>query len=125
MPTTAVIIDDHADIRLLIRQIIELSGDEVTVVAEAADGMSALAALDLLDASVPTVVVTDWMMPGMDGIEVSVAIKADRPRTRIILCSAYGDPQMEQDALAAGVDVVLSKEHIADLPSRIIQLTAG
>lgn len=123
--TTALIIDDHPDIRLLMRHVIELSGHGVDVIAEAEDGQAALDVLLGLDPDTPTVVVTDWMMPGMDGIEVSVLIKADRPAVRIILCSAYGDAAMERTALDAGIDLVISKEQIGELPARILELTGG
>ncbi len=121
-PTTAVIIDDQDDIRFLIKQILELSGDGLRVIAEAPDGQSALDVLREMSDDVPTVVVTDWMMPGMNGIETSIAIKAQRPDIRIILCSAFGDAALREEAAAAGIDLVMSKDQIVDMPRQIHEM---
>ena len=120
--TTALIIDDHQDIRVLIKYVLELSGDQTTVVAEAADGQAALDWLQESSADIPNVVVVDWMMPGLNGIETSIAIKADRPQTRIILCSAFGDAELHAAAADAGIDLVMSKEQIGEIPDRIREL---
>ncbi len=122
--TTALIIDDHDDIRVLIKYVLELSDDRTTVVAEAADGQAALDWLQGSATDIPHVVVVDWMMPGLNGIETSIAIKADRPQTRIILCSAFGDDQLHEAAADAGIDLVMSKEQIGEIPDRIRELLA-
>lgn len=123
---TAIVVDDQEDIRFLVRHLIELDGEDLQVIAEAPDGATCLAILDGTAPPDPEVVVIDWMMPGMNGIETALQIRERRPGARIILCSAFGDPTLEAEAVAAGIDRFLSKEHIADIPGTIRELaTAG
>lgn len=54
-------------------------------------------------------VLTDELMPAMTGTELATALHALRPTLPIVLVSAYGGPQLEQRAAAAGVTVLLNK----------------
>jgi DNA-binding NarL/FixJ family response regulator len=124
IPVTAFVIDDQDDIRFLISQQIKLSGDGVEVVAEAADGETALQMLRDMDEGVPTVVVLDWMMPGLNGVETAKAIRKARPGVRIILCSAFDGDAVQDQASDAGIDMFLPKEQISEIPALIKQLAA-
>lgn len=68
---TVLVVDDEPDVLLLCRVNLEFEGYEVL---EAADGE---AAMELLRASRPDVVLLDVMMPKMDGWQVLAEIKAD------------------------------------------------
>jgi len=78
-------------------------------VAEAIDGR---AALDLIRARPPAVIVTDVQMPRLDGLALSRLVRADAT-TRgvpIVIVSSYGSlPAFAAEARDAGCDVVLSK----------------
>lgn len=121
--TTTIVVDDQDDIRFLIRHLIELADGDLQVIAEAADGESCLRMLEGFPDSDPEVVVIDWMMPGLNGIETALRIRRTRPNARIILCSAFGDPTLEAEALEAGIDRFLSKERISEIPDTIKALT--
>ena len=118
---TTLVVDDQPDVRLLIRALIEAAGGAV-VVGEAPDGR---AGVDLAEALHPEVVVLDWMMPGMNGIVAARRIRAASPDARIILCSAYSDRALEDEARGAGVDRCVSKDDIASLPRVIGELAAA
>src|SRR5205823_4596379 len=66
MPIETLIVDDHEDIRLLLRMVLGAESD-ITVTGEAADGLEALDAYVDLQ---PAVIVLDEMMPGMRGLDV-------------------------------------------------------
>jgi DNA-binding NarL/FixJ family response regulator len=66
MPTTVIIVDDHAPFRRLARQMLEAEG--FTVVGEAADGRRALIAVEALR---PQVVLLDLQLPDLSGLEVA------------------------------------------------------
>jgi CheY-like chemotaxis protein len=83
-----VIADDEALVGLTLKEIFEDEGFEVTT---AADGV---AALDAARATRPDILLTDVMMPKMNGIEVAKAISRFLPHCRVILLSgqaATGD----------------------------------
>jgi CheY-like chemotaxis protein len=120
METGALIVDDTADMRQLIRIIIETAGQGLFVSGEAASGNDALAQLDDCD---PAVVVLDQMMPGLTGLETAALIRARRPQQSMILCSAYLDERLREQAVAAGVEISLPKERFFEIPAAMLELS--
>jgi signal transduction histidine kinase len=110
-----LLVDDNADIRDYLRRILS---DRFQVEA-VADGAAALAAAT---ERVPDLVLTDVMMPGLDGFELLKALRAD-PRTRevpIILLSARAGEESVIEGLEAGADDYLIKPFSAqELVSRV------
>ena len=82
MPASAVIVDDHPSFRASARAVLEASGFEV--IAEAADGSTAL---ELLHRLHPDVVLLDVQLPDMSGFDVCVEC-GDVEDTAIILVSS-------------------------------------
>lgn len=100
-----LIVDDHADIRRLVRLTLEFEDVEVR---EAADGPQALAALQDWR---PDAVLVDMMMPGMDGLALCRELRA-QPHTRqlpILFLTARGHAQDRDDGLKAGANAYLVK----------------
>jgi CheY-like chemotaxis protein len=95
-----LVVDDEPDQRFALRRIFERAGHEVV---EAANGV---AALQVVGQTRPDLVVTDIMMPVMDGAELIRRLRADAATVAIpILCvSGHG-------YLAAGADAVLVKPY--------------
>jgi DNA-binding response OmpR family regulator len=92
--------DDDPDIRELVTVKLEAAGFDV---AAAADGQ---AALDRIRADPPDVVVLDLMMPGLTGLEVCAALRAepDTARLPIILLTAKAQEADITKGLASGAD---------------------
>lgn len=106
MTLTSLVVDDHADIRKLIRMTLEF---EDQTIHEAA---SAPAAVDSARQLRPDLVLLDVMMPGeFDGLEACRRLRADPTlaHTRIILLSARGQRHDIEAGLAAGADAYLLK----------------
>src|SRR3954466_13123278 len=114
-----MIVDDHADVRFLIRAIVE-DGDEDVVVAGEADGVRA--ALESIDAVDPDVVVLDAVMPVGSGIEAARMILARRPRQKILLCSALIDEEVREKADQAGIADCVSKDDMEAIPAIAVRL---
>jgi DNA-binding NarL/FixJ family response regulator len=83
VPRTVLIVDDHAGFRRLARRMLEASG--LTVIGEAPDGASAVAAAARLD---PDLVLLDVHLPDADGFAVAVQIAQSSPRARVVLTSS-------------------------------------
>ncbi|MEV5576441.1 response regulator transcription factor [Spirillospora sp. NPDC052269] len=100
-----VVVDDQTAVRDgLVALLGLLPGIEV--VGEAADGPAALAEVAR---SVPDVVLLDLRMPGMDGIEVTARLVADRPGLAVVVLTGHTDDASVLDALAAGARGFLTK----------------
>jgi CheY-like chemotaxis protein len=95
-----LVVDDEPDQRFLLRRILQRAGHEVS---EANDGAAALRAVR---ESAPDLVVTDVMMPVMDGVELIRCLRGDPATARILILAASGDTH-----LAGAADAVVSKPY--------------
>jgi DNA-binding NarL/FixJ family response regulator len=114
-----MIVDDHADVRFLIRTIVDEAGPPLEIVGEAED---ADAALERLDSLAPDVVVLDARMPRIDGFEAAPMLLARRPDLPILLCSAWVDDDVRRRAREAGIRAVISKDQFDEIPSVVLEL---
>jgi CheY-like chemotaxis protein len=102
----ALIVDDHDDIRKLIRLTLDFEDFEIH---EAGSGKEALA---LVESVKPDVMLLDVMMPGgVDGLEVCASVKANGAlqQTKIVMLSAKGSKADIDRGKAAGCDAYLVK----------------
>jgi DNA-binding NarL/FixJ family response regulator len=83
MPTTVLIVDDHATFRSLARRLLEHHGFEV--VGEARDGEAGVQAVRELR---PDVVLLDVQMPGIDGFEVAARLAAEGDPPAVVMVSS-------------------------------------
>ncbi len=95
--------EDHAPIAEQLRKLLEAEFDVVAVVE---DGPSLIRAAEELR---PDVIVTDIVMPGLDGIAATVALIAKRPDTRVVLVTAFNGPELAERGYAAGALAHVSK----------------
>jgi len=100
-----LIVEDEMVNQLILKQTLEAQGYEVAV---ASDGETGLA---LTKTFSPALIICDWMMPQMSGLEVCQAIKADSKLTNIffILLTARTDLQDRIEGLDSGADDFLNK----------------
>jgi DNA-binding NarL/FixJ family response regulator len=117
-----MIVDDHADVRFLLRAIIDDADEDIAVAGEA-DG--ARAVLESIDAIDPDVVVLDAVMPVVGGIEAAPMILARRPGQKILLCSALVDDDVLDKAEAAGIAACVSKDDMEAIPRIAVALAGG
>lgn len=95
---TVMVVDDEPDIRYLLRTTLEEAGYEVV------EAMHGEAALEQVQRSRPQLVITDWMMPRMDGGELIERLRADestRDIPIVVISSTRGE--------RGGADAVLGK----------------
>jgi DNA-binding NarL/FixJ family response regulator len=117
-----LVADDHALVREGIRALL-LAADDLEVVGEAADGQQAIEETLRLD---PDVVLLDVAMPGLGGLEAALAIRRERPRTRVLVLTQYEDREYVKRFLKAGASgYVLKKAAGADLASAIRAVHRG
>ena len=115
-----MVVDDTDHMRKMLRSMLELDGFDVA--AEAASGEAALE--QIADAD-PDVLVLDYMMPGMDGLETARRIRELRPSQVIILYTAFLEPDVEAAAAQLGIDLCLAKVEGLESLEREISRLAG
>jgi CheY-like chemotaxis protein len=79
---------------------------------------SAEEAVDVLDIKSFDIVITDYMLPGMNGIELCRRLNESHPLLKKILITAYGSRSVENEACAAGVDEFIEKPITSDTLKR-------
>ncbi|HEY9558603.1 MAG TPA: response regulator transcription factor [Acidimicrobiales bacterium] len=123
---TMLIVDDELDMRMLVRVVIEMANDGLSIVGEAADGHEAIRVWRDLDGPpVPDVVILDNRMPGLSGLDVARAILAERPSQIIVLYSAFLDDDVRAAAAQIGIARCVSKHDLEMLPGLVRELTAA
>ena len=105
MPARILIVEDEEPLTLLLRYNLEAEGFEVDSVARGDD-----AELHLRDHT-PDLVLLDWMLPGLSGIELCRRLRTrrDTERVPIIMLTARGDERDELLGFNLGVDEYISK----------------
>jgi DNA-binding NarL/FixJ family response regulator len=93
----------------------------IIVVGAAADGA---AALELVAAHAPDVLLTDLRMPGMDGVEATRRVRAEHPGTAVVVLTTYVDDEAVVPALRAGAAGWLSKDADAEAIGRALRSAA-
>jgi PAS domain S-box-containing protein len=107
---TIVIVDDAAEVRLLVKTRLRLSG-RVTVVGEGADGTDAVA---LAKKHRPSLLLLDVSMPVMDGFEALPRVLEASPDTRVVLYSGFEEEGLAQRARELGAAAFLEKSSSID-----------
>src|SRR4051812_21906449 len=108
------LVDDKADIRRLLRQLLETVTSS-TVVAEADDGDVAAQTVATSDADM---VILDYHMPRVDGVEAARRIKSVRPAVEIVAFTSTADEAVVAPVLAAGARPPFDKGPGRDPPPK-------
>ena len=107
---TVLVVDDDPDIRELITWKLSQAGYTTLAASDGEAGLNAAVAGDA-EGRVPDLILVDWMMPKMTGIEVCRALR-DNPvtsRIPIILLTAKAQEAEVERGFAAGVDDYIVK----------------
>jgi PAS domain S-box-containing protein len=112
-PAKVLIVDDQDDVRLALQSILSLDGWDTE---EAASGGEAVARVGR--AGDFDVLVVDYRMPDIDGVEVTRRIRGSGFERPIIICSAYLNPEIEREASALRAHTV-RKDDLMDLRAMI------
>lgn len=108
---TCLVVDDSRVIRKVARRILEDLGFEI---AEAADGMEALA---WCRAAMPDAILLDWNMPVMGGLDFLRKLRAEPGGEApvVVFCTVENDVAHIQEALDAGADEYIMKPFDGDI----------
>ena len=102
---TVFLAEDHAVVREGLAELLRREAD-IEVVGEAGDGEDCVRQVKTLK---PDIVLMDIAMPGVNGIEATKQIKTSVPQTRILVLTAYDNPEFVTAAIDAGAAGYLLK----------------
>ncbi|HEY9076145.1 MAG TPA: response regulator transcription factor [Anaerolineaceae bacterium] len=107
MPSTIriMLVDDHAVVRSGLGAFLSVNPD-LELVGEAENGEQAVVRAGILK---PDVILMDLMMPVMDGVAATAAIKKQHPSIQIIALTSFQEDELVQNALKAGAVGYLMK----------------
>ncbi|WP_412028485.1 response regulator [Deinococcus yunweiensis] len=120
IPVRVLLVDDHAVVRQGLRLFLGLD-PRIEVVGEAANGEEALAEADAL---LPDVIVMDLMMPVMDGITATRALRKRLPETEIIALTSTLEEHKVNGAIEAGAISYMLKDASSDTLADAIHAAA-
>lgn len=103
---TVLVADDHPLFREGIARAVRERPD-LELVGEAGDGRDAL---ERIRDAAPDVAVVDLRLPGLDGVAIANAVGRDALPTRVLLLSAFTEPQLVYEAMTAGAAGYFSKD---------------
>ena len=109
-PIRVMLVDDHMMVRRGLATILQVF-DDLELVGEAADGA---AAIQLCASLLPDVILMDIVMPDIDGVMVTRAIRQRFPTVQVIALTSFKEEGLVQNALQAGAIGYLLKDVTAE-----------
>lgn len=116
-PIRVMLVDDHTMVRRGLATFL-LVFDDLELVSEAESGAEAIQRCAEL---LPDVILMDMLMPDMDGVTATRAIRQQFPSARVLALTSFKDNELIQNALEAGVIGYLLKNVSADELARAIR----
>ena len=106
-----LIVDDSSAMRMIVKRTMRQAGYGNHTVTEASNGREAL---ESIKGDKPDLVLTDWAMPEMNGIELLKAIKEEQIPVKVGVVTSQGSAAIQQQAKDEGALFVLTKPFTPD-----------
>lgn len=117
-----LIVEDHQGVRKSLREWLGISFPQYQLL-EATTGEEAIT---MAQATSPCLVIMDIGLPGMSGLEATVAIKKSLPSTQVVMLTVYDDDDYRNHAAAAGASAYVAKRKVkTDLLPTIRRVLEG
>lgn len=106
-----LIVDDSRAMRLVVRRALRQAGYGNHDVNEAENGVQGLA---FVRATAPDLILSDWNMPEMNGLDFLRAVRSDGVKTPFGFITTEGTDEKRTEAAGAGADFLLAKPFTAE-----------
>ncbi|MGA9350186.1 MAG: response regulator transcription factor [Anaerolineae bacterium] len=121
-PIRVMVVDEHDMVRRGLAAFLKVKAD-LELIGEARDGLEALQVCEQVQ---PDVILMDLVMPGMNGVDATRAIRERWPQVQVIALTSFGERELVQEALQAGaISYLLKNVSVDDLAEAIRAAYAG
>jgi len=117
-----LIVDDSKAMRMIVKRTLRQAGFDGHEIQEASDGSEAL---PLAASFRPDLILSDWNMPEMNGIDLLRALRASGDEVRFGFVTSEGTTEMTELASEAGAEFVITKPFDADTFSSVLGAVIG
>lgn len=117
-----LVVDDEESALQLMQDVLLAAGYEVAL---AHDGVEAWTAIETGSTKVPDLLLTDLVMPNMDGMELARKVTGEHPRTKILFTSGYADEIVYSHQELAGQSAFLPKPFGAEVLIKRVKELVG
>lgn len=101
-----LVVDDSRAMRAIVQRTLRQAGFQNLEVVEASNGKEGL---DRVKEESPELIISDWNMPEMTGIEFLTALRGEGNQTAFGFVTSLGTPAMQQEAASAGAAFFITK----------------
>ncbi len=112
-----LIVDDSRAMRRIVQRSIRKAGIGSHEIMEAENGA---VAMEKVRSEKPDLILSDWHMPEMSGLEFKHALNASGLRIPFCFVTSEGTPEMREQATAAGADFLLAKPFTTDEMAKVL-----
>jgi len=106
-----LVVDDSKAMRSIVMRAVRQAGYDAVAFIEAGNGAEAL---KLIRAAPPALVLADWNMPEMRGIELLKALRAEGNQVKVGFVTSESDPAMRDLAFQSGASFMITKPFTPD-----------
>ncbi len=100
----ALVVDDEEPIRVLIERILKMNGFQTAVARDGVDALAVAEGIEVLD-----ILVTDLMMPNMNGDELARRLREKRPEVKVLYLTGYSDKLFADKMVLSDHEAFLDK----------------
>ena len=120
-PPRILLVDDEENVILTMK-----AGLQMLLDCEAATATSGEQALRLLEEKPFDLLITDYKMPGMDGMTLSARVRQSYPHTGIVMITAYDDDGLRREAAQVPIQYILDKPvNLPDVRTAVLEVLNG
>jgi two-component system chemotaxis response regulator CheY len=113
-----LIVDDSKAMRMIVKRTLKQAGFDDLEIVEAENGVDALAKIA---SEAPAVVLSDWNMPEMNGIDLLKKLREDGNEITLGFITSESNPETRKEALDAGASFLITKPFTAESFQNILQ----
>jgi two-component system, chemotaxis family, chemotaxis protein CheY len=117
-----LIVDDSPSMRMIVKRTLRQAGFSGLTISEAGDGVEALA---VIAKDAPELVLSDWNMPQMSGLELLHRIREDKVPVKFGFVTTEGSADMRARAREAGAQFLIAKPFTAESFERALRPVIG
>lgn len=113
-----LIVDDSKAMRMIVIRTLKLAGFEQLNIVQASNGVEAAT---MVGTEKPDVILSDWNMPEMNGLELLKKLRSEGDSTKFGFITSESNPEAKKEAIDAGASFVINKPFTPESFQRILQ----